>query len=100
MAWIDTVNPEGESKPIAELSAGEIPASLAPQVRALLGWARRLALDPTAGTEGDIAELRARGYSDRALLDASLTASYFCFVNRLVLSLGVELEPDFAETCR
>lgn len=32
--------------------------------------------------------------SDRAILDAVLVISYFNFVNRLVISLGVEPSPD------
>lgn len=36
---------------------------------------------------------------ERVLLDAALTVAYFSFVNRLVLRLGVELEPGFEVTC-
>ena len=38
--------------------------------------------------------LRQLGISDREILDAALVIAYFNFVNRLVLGLGVELEPD------
>jgi len=34
------------------------------------------------------------GLSDSAILDATLVVSYFNFVNRIVLTLGVELEKD------
>ncbi len=40
------------------------------------------------------ARLRAGGLDDRAILDATLVASYFNFVNRIVLALGVELENE------
>ena len=33
-------------------------------------------------------------FSDREILDATLVISYFNFVNRNVLALGVELEED------
>lgn len=85
---------------VDELAEGRIPASLPAPDRALLDWARRLTLEPSAATEEDVGELRAHGFGDRALLDANLTVSYFNFVNRLVLGLGVGLEPNFAETCR
>ena len=49
--------------------------------------------------EAELATLRAHGYDDRALLDAALTVGYYNFVNRLVLLLGVELEPGFEATC-
>ncbi|MBZ9731629.1 peroxidase-related enzyme [Salegentibacter sp. JZCK2] len=42
-------------------------------------------------------ELREVGFSDMAILDAALVVSYFNFVNRMVLSLGVELESDKGE---
>jgi len=29
-----------------------------------------------------------------------LTVSYFCFVNRLVLLLGVDVEEGFEQTCK
>jgi len=37
-----------------------------------------------------------KGLSDEAILDASLVISYFNFVNRMALSLGVTLEEDGA----
>jgi uncharacterized peroxidase-related enzyme len=38
--------------------------------------------------------LKTSGLSDSAILDASLVVSYFNFVNRIVLSLGLETDPD------
>ena len=47
-------------------------------------------------TEKDshIEQLKATGLDDRAILDAALIISYFNFVNRMILSLGVDLEED------
>lgn len=45
-------------------------------------------------TEADLAPLRGVGLSDRDILDANLTASYFAYVNRVALGLGVALEGD------
>jgi hypothetical protein len=45
--------------------------------------------------QADIETLRKAGWSDRAILDATLIASYFSFVNRIALTLGVELEGRF-----
>ncbi len=39
-------------------------------------------------------KLKRHGISDNAILDTVLVISYFNFVNRIVLSLGVELETD------
>jgi uncharacterized peroxidase-related enzyme len=84
---------------VAVLGQGAIPANLSPAARALLGWAQRAASAPATCTEDDVSGLRAHGFDDRAILDAALTVAYFSFVNRLVLTLGVELEPAFEATC-
>ena len=39
-------------------------------------------------------QLKQEGLDDRAVLDAALVISYFNFVNRMVLGLGVHLEED------
>lgn len=88
-----------ESARIEELGAGRTPADLPESQRALLDWARRAALAPADCGQNDIEALRAHGYDDRAILDATLTVSYFCFVNRLVLVLGVAEEEELAALC-
>ena len=42
----------------------------------------------------DITPLKKDGLSDRAILDAVLVISYFNFVNRIVLGLGVETDEE------
>lgn len=82
------------------LAAGEVPDEyVAEPVQRLLHFARALTLDPKPDPDA-IAALRQLGWTDAAVLDATLIASYFNFVNRLVLSLGVELEDRFEVTCR
>lgn len=63
-------------------------------------WATRLARDPAQTSAADVAALRAAGLSDRAILDAVLVVAYFSFANRLVMGLGLSLEPEFESTCR
>jgi len=41
--------------------------------------------------------LKEAGLSDEAILDVALVTSYFNFVNRMVLSLGVQLEEHQGE---
>lgn len=58
-------------------------------------FARQLTLNPSAQMiESKIKKLKSLGYSDRAILDMNLVISYFNFVNRMVLGLGLELEKD------
>lgn len=90
----------GEEQVVLDaLRAGETPAGLPEVDRALIDWVRALTLDPSGRVAAETDRLRELGLSDRALLDANLVASYFNFVNRLVLGLGVHLEEDFEDTC-
>lgn len=61
---------------------------------ALCCFAEALTLHPSGDQQARIDRLKAVGFSDRAILDATLVTSYFNFVNRIVLSLGVDLEAD------
>lgn len=58
----------------------------------LCQYAEKLTRNPASIREADITLLRDSGLDDRAILDAAQIASYFNFVNRLVLGLGVGLE--------
>ncbi len=62
---------------------------------ALCKYAEEVTLRPQNIEEVDsTAPLREMGFSDAAILDATLVVAYFNFVNRMVLSLGVEIEQD------
>jgi len=64
----------------------------------LCGYANALTLNPGKVKENEfIIPLKNLGMEERAILDASLVISYFNFVNRLVLGLGVNLEVDKGE---
>jgi uncharacterized peroxidase-related enzyme len=64
--------------------------TLEPRLSNIVRHAEKLTSAPEAMTESDLGELRAVGLSDRDILDLTLVAAYFNFVNRLVLGLGVE----------
>lgn len=62
---------------------------------ALCKYARDLTQHPATAEATDMTQnLKAVGFSDAAILDATLVAAYFNFVNRIVLGLGVGLEAD------
>jgi uncharacterized peroxidase-related enzyme len=75
-------------------------ARLDPKTLGGLRLAEKLTLRPAEVTERDIQELREVGYDDTQLLHLVLVISYFNFVNRNVLGLGVDLEPDYQTMCR
>lgn len=68
---------------------------LRPVDRALCSAADEMTRNPASEKrEALVLELRDQGLTDRAVLDATLVVSYFNFVNRMVMGLGVELEAD------
>ena len=63
----------------------------------MLDYAAKLTRAPGDMSEGDIARLRAVGFSDRAILDIAQVAAYYAYVNRIADGLGVSLEQYWAE---
>lgn len=88
---------EKDPRVVQALVAGEVPPAATSRLRALLNYARAVASRPGQVTDQDVRALRSAGLSDEEILSANLTSSYFCFVNRFVLGLGIELEPLTAE---
>jgi len=80
-----------------EAALAGLPATDIPE--ALTRWAARLTREPAGASAGDVSALRELGMDDRAILDAILTVGYFNFVNRLVLATGLEVEPNYTDTC-
>lgn len=65
---------------------------------ALCDYAALVTLDPgQANNENFTLPLKAVGFSDSAVLDATLVVAYFNFVNRIVLSLDVATDKEEAE---
>lgn len=61
----------------------------------LCDYAYELTLNPDkVNNKNYISPLKNTGLSDRAILDATMIISYFNFVNRIVMSLGVYVEED------
>jgi len=60
--------------------------------RAMAAYARRLTAEPGSISAADIAPLREAGLDDRAIHDLVQVVAYFCYANRMVTGLGVDLE--------
>lgn len=60
-------------------------------------YAYQLTKHPEKSTEKIIAQMKNIGIEDRAIVDATLVISYFNFVNRIVIGLGVNLADDAGE---
>jgi uncharacterized peroxidase-related enzyme len=64
-------------------------ASLSEQDRAMLDFAVRLSREPWKLSAGDLDTLRRVGFDDRGILQITLIASWFNYVNRVADALGV-----------
>ena len=58
----------------------------------MLRYVEKLTQTPPQMAASDVDALRAAGFTESAILDICQVASYYSFVNRLAIGLGVELE--------
>jgi uncharacterized peroxidase-related enzyme len=64
-------------------------APLEPADRAMLDFVGMVTLRPTAICRNDLDVLRDHGFDDRAILQITLIASWFNYINRVADALGV-----------
>jgi uncharacterized peroxidase-related enzyme len=67
-------------------------AHISEQDRAMLDYVAQLTRDATRITPADHARLRAAGFDDKAILQITLIASWFNYINRVADALGVGRE--------
>jgi len=79
---------------VAQLKQDHTRAPLGDPDRAMLDYVDKLTRAPWTVAEADVEDLRAVGFTDRAILDIAQIAAYFAFVTRLADGLGVTLEDD------
>jgi len=76
------------------LSTADGLETLEPRLSNIVRHAEKLTSAPGAMTESDLGELRAVDLSDKDILDMTLIVSYFNFVNRIAVGLGVDFSAD------
>jgi uncharacterized peroxidase-related enzyme len=64
-------------------------ASISAQDRAMLDFVAQLTRDATRITPADHERLRAVGFDDKGILQITLIASWFNYINRVADALGV-----------
>jgi uncharacterized peroxidase-related enzyme len=74
---------------VAALRADWRTAPLSEADRAMLEYAEKLTLRPATCTQEDLAQLRAHGFDDRAILQITMIVSMFNYLNRVADGLGV-----------
>ncbi len=67
-------------------------APITPQERVMLDYVVKLTKDATKIWKDDHERLRAVGFDDRGILQITLIASWFNYINRVADSLGVGRE--------
>ena len=67
-------------------------APISPQERVMLEYVVKLTRDATQVSKDDHEQLRAVGFDDRAILQITLIASWFNYINRAADALGVGRE--------
>jgi uncharacterized peroxidase-related enzyme len=67
-------------------------APVTPQERAMVDFAVKLTQDATKLGKDDIERLRSVGFDDRGILQITLIASWFNYINRVADALGVGRE--------
>ena len=64
-------------------------AAISEQDRAMLDYVVKLTKDATKVSPDDHTKLRAAGFDDRGILQITLIASWFNYINRVADALGV-----------
>jgi len=67
-------------------------APITPQERVMVAYVVKLTKDATRVWRDDMDKLRAAGFDDRGILQITLIASWFNYINRVADALGVGRE--------
>jgi len=67
-------------------------APITPQERVMVDYVVKLTKDATQVSRDDMGKLRAAGFDDRGILQITLIASWFNYINRVADALGVGRE--------
>ena len=74
---------------VKALKADYTTAPVTEQEMAMLDYVVQLTRDATRISESDHSRLRSAGFDDRAILQITLIASWFNYINRVADALGV-----------
>jgi uncharacterized peroxidase-related enzyme len=67
---------------------------LSQRAKAMLAYADKVTRNPEAMVEDDVITLRDNGFTDEDILNINMITSYFNFVNRIAVGLGVEFTEE------
>jgi len=81
-----------DEKLVEALQKDYTTAPITPQERVMLDYVVKLTKDATSIWKDDHQKLRAAGFKDKAILQITLLASWFNYINRVADALGVGRE--------
>ena len=81
---------------VDQLRADYRTAPISEAERAMLDFAVQLSVDATRLSREDVEGLRGHGFDDRAVLQITLIASWFNYINRVADALGVGRDDPIA----
>ena len=87
-------DPAAAARLVHDIASDWRRAALSDADRALCTYAEKLTLQPATMAQEDIGSLRAAGFDDRAIHDATQVIGYFNYINRIADALNVPHE-DF-----
>ncbi len=77
---------------VAALKKDYTNAPITPPERVMVDYVVKLTKDATKCSRNDIEKLRTAGFDDRGILQITLIASWFNYINRVADALGVGRE--------
>lgn len=87
-----------DGKLVEQLRRDYTKADITVQERTMLDYVVKLTRDATEVTPEDHAQLRAAGFDDTGILQITLIASWFNYINRVADALGVGRNADVSST--
>lgn len=78
---------------VAALERDYMTAPITPQERVMIDYVVKLTKDATKVSKDDHEKLRVAGFNDQGILQITLIASWFNYINRVADALGVGREP-------
>ena len=82
-----------DDKLVKDITTDYERARLTPAERVMLDYVGQVTRDATRIGPADHERLRSHGFDDRAILQITLIASWFNYINRVADALGVGREP-------
>jgi uncharacterized peroxidase-related enzyme len=97
LAWGKTLAQEVGAEAAAAVLKGGGDAALAARDTALAEWTRKVARDPNSTTQADVDQLRAAGFSDKEIFEATVFVAFRLAFSTVNDALGISPDAQIAQ---